>query len=236
MTTRGQDRVVLSSADSDKAHLTEVLWGTPPAAMIEEGLKRLIGRMYSELHRHPTVAEIDEQTYSSAPAPEIAEAITNAARVFRDDIGREPTPFELQAGLNLADTRAALYTYLELEIQVGDRVMWAETDDFGERLHQTINGRDDQIVPVYGTVVGQAQGWTGDQKVERDDGRTVSIARKWLIRVRSLIRGPTSARLVGEGQPFAAVEIARQPAWSTCSADQSNCGASTTGQSCAQRS
>jgi hypothetical protein len=181
MTSWGQNRRGVSSADGDR---TEVLWGTSPEAMIEEGLLRLIGRLYSELHRHPTVAEIDEQTYGSVAAPEIAEALTNAARVFRRDTGRDPTQFELQAGLVLADTRVALITYLELEIQVGDRVMWAETDALGERLHQTIDGRDDMIVPAYGTVVAQPEGWMGQHTIEHDDGATVSIARKWLIRVR----------------------------------------------------
>jgi hypothetical protein len=114
---------------------TELLWGDPPAAMIGEGIQRLFARLYSELRRHPTVAEIDEQTYGPTPAPEIVEGMANAARVFREDIGRDPTPAELQAGLLLADTQAALFTYLELEIQVGDRVMWAERDANGELLH-----------------------------------------------------------------------------------------------------
>lgn len=184
MTSWGRNRRGVSSAAGDTANRTEVLWGTPPAAMIEEGLQCLIGRLYSELHRHPTVAEIDEQAYSSTPAPEIVEAMGHATGVFREDVGRDPTPFELQAGLVLADTQAALVTYLEREIQVGDRVKWAETDPLGERLHQTIDGRDDMIVPIYGTVVAQPQGWTGNQTVERDDGRTVFVARKWLIRVR----------------------------------------------------
>jgi hypothetical protein len=134
------------------------------------------------------VAEIDDQTYSTTPPREIAESMVKAAKAFRDDIGRDPTPFELQAGLVLADTQAALFTYLEREIKVGDRVMWAECDANGERLHQTVDGRDDMIVPVYGTVVAQPEGWTGEHTVERDDGLTATIGRKWLIKVRSLAR------------------------------------------------
>jgi hypothetical protein len=163
----------------------ELLWGEPPAAMIEEGIQRLIARLYTELRRHPTVAEIDEQIYGPTATAEILEAMANAARVFREDVGRDPTAAELQAGLLLADTQGALFTYLELEIQVGDRVMWAQCDDNGKRLHQTIDGRDDMIVPAYGTVTAQPDGWHGDNVIIGDDGRTVTIGRKWLIRVRS---------------------------------------------------
>ena len=151
--------------------------------MIEEGIQRLIARLYTELRRHPTVAEIDERTYCPTAAPEIVEAMANAARVFREDVGREPIPDELQAGLLLADTQAAVFTYLELEIQVGDHVMWAERDDDGQLLHQTLDGRDDMIVPAYGTVTPQPDGWTATTSSPRDDGRTVIIGRKWLIKV-----------------------------------------------------
>jgi hypothetical protein len=89
----------------------------------------------------------------------------------------------VQAGLLMADTETALFVYLELEIQVGDRVMWAEHDDNGEFMHQTLDGRDDMIVPAYGTVTAQPEGWNGDNTITRDDGRTVIIGRKWLIKV-----------------------------------------------------
>jgi len=168
---------------------TELLWGYPPAAMIEEGIQRLIARLYAELRRHPTVAEIDEQIYGPNPAPEIVEAMANAARVFREDVGRDPSPAELQAGLLLADTEATLFTYLELEIQVGDRVMWAECDDNGKLLHQTLDGCDDMIVPAYGTVIAQPEGWHGDNTIIRDDGRIVIIGRKWLIKVPGCVHG-----------------------------------------------
>ena len=164
---------------------TEMLWGEPPAAMIDDAIRRLIARLYSELRRHPTVAEIDEQIYGPTAAPEIVEGMANAARVFREDVGRDPTPAEVQAGLLLADPQAALFTYLEFEIQVGDRVMWAERDATGALLHQTLDGRDDMIVPAYGTVTAQPEGWHGDNTVQRDDGRTVTIGRKWLIKVAS---------------------------------------------------
>jgi hypothetical protein len=129
------------------------------------------------------VVEIDEQISGPTAAPEIVEGMANAARVFREDVGRDPTPAEVQVGLLLADTEVALFTYLELDIQVGDRVMWAERDDNGELLHQTLDGRDDMIVPAYGTVTAQPQGWCGDNTVTRDDGRIVIIGRKWLIRL-----------------------------------------------------
>ena len=90
----------------------------------------------------------------------------------------------MQAGLLLADTQGALFTYLELEIQVGDRVMWAERDDNGQLLHQTLDGCDDVIVLAYGTVTAQPEGWHGDNIITRDNGREVILGRKWLIRVR----------------------------------------------------
>jgi hypothetical protein len=162
----------------------ELLWGEPPAAMIEEGMQRLIARLYRELHHHPTVADIEEHLFGPVMAPEIVDGVADAARVFRQDIGREPSSAELQAGLVLADAQAALFTYVALEIQVGDRVMWAECDANGERLHQTLDGRDDMIVPSYGTVVAQPEGWHADNTVQRDDGRIVTMGRKWLIKVR----------------------------------------------------
>lgn len=171
-------------AEGRVANGAELLWGDPPAAMIEEGMHRLIARLYAELRRHPTVAQIDELIYGPVVAPEIVEAMANAARVFREDVGREPTFAELEAGLLLADSQGALFTYLELEIQVGDRVMWAERDNNGDLLHQTLDGRDDMIVPAYGTVVAQPQGWHADNTIERDDGRTVTLGRSWLIKVR----------------------------------------------------
>jgi len=117
--------------------------------------------------------------------PEITDAIIYAAKVFRQDVGRYPTPTEVLAGLLLVDTEAALLSYVANDIRVGDRVMWAERDDNGQFLHQTLDGRDDMIVPAYGTVVAQPDGWDGDNTVTRDDGRTVIIGRKWLIKVPS---------------------------------------------------
>jgi hypothetical protein len=184
--TPHHDRRYQMTHSSDNG--TEMLWGEPPAAMIDAAIQRLIARLYGELHHHPTVAEIDEHIYGSTVAQEIVEGIANAAKVFREDVGRDPAPAELQAGLLLADTQGALFTYLELEIQVGTRVMWAERDENGELLHQVADGRDDMIVRVYGTVTAQPEGWHGDNTITRDDGRTVVIGRKWLVKVASRIR------------------------------------------------
>lgn len=174
----------VNGAEGHAADGVELLWGEPPAAMIDEAIQHLIARLYADLRRHPTVAEIDEQIYGPDIAPEIVEGMANAARVFREDVGRDPTLAELQAGLVLADTQDALFIYLEREIQVGDRVMWAERDDNGELLHQMLDGRDDMIVPAYGTVTAQREGWHGDNIITCDDGREVILGRKWLIRVR----------------------------------------------------
>lgn len=180
MTHRSQSGT--NFAEGHAANGTELLWGDPPATMIEEGIQCLIARLYRELHRHPTVAEIDERIYCPTPAPEIIEAMANAARVFREDIGRDPTPAELQAWL-LTDTQGALFKYLELEIQIGTRVMWAEHDDDGQLLHQTIDGRDDMVVLACGTVASQPQGWHRDNTITRDDGQPITVGRKWLIKV-----------------------------------------------------
>ncbi len=161
----------------------EILWGYPPADKIDEGIQRLIARLYAELRRYPEVAEIDEHIYGPTTAPEIIEAIADAAKVFREDVGRDPTPAEAQAGLLMADTETALFSYMEHDIRVGDRVMWAERDDNREFLHQTLDGRDDMIVPAYGTVAAQPEGWNGDNTITRDDGRVISMGRKWLIKL-----------------------------------------------------
>ena len=126
----------------------EMIWGGPPAAIIEEGIQRLIARLYGELRRYPTLAEVDEHIYGQTPAPEITEAIIYAAKVFRQDVGRYPTPAEVLAGLLLVDVETALLTYVANDIRVGDRVMWAERDNNGQLLHQTLDGRDDMIVPA----------------------------------------------------------------------------------------
>lgn len=180
----------LSTGDDDvagrrPAHNSGLVWGKPPAAAIDQGIQRLIARLYNELRRHPTAGEIEENIYGPTLAPEIVEAMANAARIFRQGVGRDATPFELYAGLVLADARAAMFNYLEREIQPGDRVMWADCDANGQRLHQTLNGRDDMIVPAYGTVTAQPEGWYGENIITRDDGRRVIIGRSRLIKVRS---------------------------------------------------
>ena len=78
-------------AEDHTANDIELLWGGPPAVMIEEGIQRLIGRLYGDLRRYPTVAEIDEHIYGQTPAPEITEASIYAADVFRRDVGRYPS-------------------------------------------------------------------------------------------------------------------------------------------------
>lgn len=161
----------------------EIMWGNPPAEKIDEGVQRLIARLYTALRRYPDVAEIDEHIYGPTTAPEIVEGIGKAAKVFRNDIGRDPTPAEVQAGLLMADTETALFSYMEHDIGVGDRVVWAEHDGNGEFLRQIRDGRDDALVYAYGTVTAQPEGWHGDNTVQRDDGRIVTIGRKWLIKV-----------------------------------------------------
>ncbi len=175
----GHSGIAFTEAHDD----AEIIWGDPPAEKIDEGVQRLIARLYAELRRYPEVAEIDEHIYGPTTAPEIIEAIADAAKIFREDVGRDPTSAKAQAGLLMADTETALFTYLEHDIQIGDRVVWAEHDDNGEFLHQTLDGCDDMVVPAYGTVTAQPEGWHCDNTITRDDGRTVIIGRKWLIKV-----------------------------------------------------
>ena len=161
----------------------ETLWGDPAATMIEAGVQRLIARLDTTWHRYPAVAEIDEHIYGRTPAPEITEGIIYAAQVFRQDVGRYPTPAEVLAGLLLVDVEIALLTHVANEIRVGDRVMWAEHDDEGEFRRPTREDNDDELVFAYGTVTAQPDGWNGKNIITRDDGRTAVIDREWLVKV-----------------------------------------------------
>jgi len=98
-----------------------ILWGYPAATMIEAGVQRLIARLDNELRRYPTVDEVHEHIYGRTAAPEITEGIIYAANVFRQDVGRYPTPAEVLAGLLLVDTELALLTYVANDIRVGDQ-------------------------------------------------------------------------------------------------------------------
>ena len=160
-----------------------ILWGYPAAAMIDAGVQQLIARLDTELRRYPTVDEVHEHIYGRTPAPEMTEGIIYAANVFRQDVGRYPTPAEVLTGLLLVDTELALFTYIANDIRVGDRVMWPKHDDKGELLHQARNGSDDTLVFAYGTVTAQADGWNGSNIITRDDGRTAVIGREWLIKM-----------------------------------------------------
>jgi hypothetical protein len=106
----------------DEPDDVEVLWGYPPAAMVEAGVQRLIARLDTELYRYPTVAEVDEHIYSSTPAPEITEGIIYAANTFRRDVGRYPTPAEVLAGLLLVDTEMTLLAYIATRFASANRL------------------------------------------------------------------------------------------------------------------
>lgn len=170
-------------AERDHDDSTATLWGYPAATMIEAGVQRLVARLDTEWRRYPTVAEIDEHIYGGAPAPEITEGIVYAAEVFRQDVGRYPTPAEVLAGLLLVDTEIALLTFIANEIRVGDQVMWAEHDDNGDFLRSTREGSDDALMFAYGTVTAQPDGGNGNNIITRDDGRTAVIGREWLIKM-----------------------------------------------------
>ena len=61
--------------------------------------------------------------------------------------------------------------------------MWAERDDNGEFPCATRADDDDLLVFAYGTVTAQPDGWNGKNTITRDDGRTLTIGREWLVRV-----------------------------------------------------
>jgi len=47
----------------------EIRWGNRPGAMIDEGVQRLIDRLYTETRHFPTAAEIKEHLYGPTTAP-----------------------------------------------------------------------------------------------------------------------------------------------------------------------
>jgi hypothetical protein len=176
-------RSVISVAEHDHDDSTVVLWGYPAATMIEAGVQRLIARLDTAWRRYPTVAEIDEHIYGRTPAPEITAGIIYATNIFREDVGRYPTPAEVLAGLLLIDTEIALLTHVANDIRVGDRVMWGEHDDNSQYLRPSREDNDDELVFAYGTVTAQPDGWNGKNIITRDDGRTTVIGREWLVKM-----------------------------------------------------
>ena len=173
----------ISFAERDHDDGNVVLWGYPAATMIDAGVQRLIARLDAELGTYPSPAEIEEHLYGTTAAPEITGALIYAARVFRHDVGRYPTPAEVLAGLLLVDTEMALLIYIANDIRVGYRVMWPEHDDNGVLVRRTRDDSDDPLVFSYGTVTAQPEGWNGHNTITCDDDRTVSIDREWLMKV-----------------------------------------------------
>jgi len=92
--THWSDSGIPLTEDHDDA---EIIWGDPPAAAIEEGLQRLIARLYAELRHHPTVADIDEQTSapqrrrrSSRPSPTRPTSSARTSGVTPPALRRRP--------------------------------------------------------------------------------------------------------------------------------------------------
>lgn len=84
---------------------SEMVWGDSPADALSAGMSQLIQRMHTELGRYPTAAELDAV---KTTAPEMVEAITEAAEIFTTDVGRTPTSGEIAAGLAFSDSEIAL--------------------------------------------------------------------------------------------------------------------------------
>ena len=72
----------------------KILWGDHPRrTRSTEDIQRLIARLYAELRRYPTVAEIGEHILRPHHrAGDRRAPSANAARVFREDVGRGPIP------------------------------------------------------------------------------------------------------------------------------------------------
>jgi hypothetical protein len=89
---------------------SEMVWGDSPADALSAGMSQLIQRMQRDMGRSPTVNEIDAV---KTTAPEMVEAITEAAEMFTADIGRPPTSGEIDAGLAFADSKVALESHAD---------------------------------------------------------------------------------------------------------------------------
>jgi hypothetical protein len=77
-----------------------MVFGDAPAGALAEGLNSLIERLAADLGRIPTVEEVDALKSS---APEVLAAIEEARKVFRCDMGRDPSAEEIAAGLAFVD-------------------------------------------------------------------------------------------------------------------------------------
>ncbi len=99
---------------------TDMRWGDGPGDELCAGLAALIARLRTELDRYPSIAEINAQKRT---AWEMRRALRAAATVFREDLGRPPTRWEVEAGLNFADTAIALEAAVSADISVGDTVL-----------------------------------------------------------------------------------------------------------------
>jgi hypothetical protein len=120
---------------------TEMIFGDGPADALAAGLHALIGRLRADLGRFPTLAEVDQ---IKASAPEMVAAIAEAAEVFCQDIGRNPSAAELAAGLAFIDTAITLDEIERAEIGVGDVVrfaLWRVTgSDGGREMDRFVDG------------------------------------------------------------------------------------------------
>ena len=91
---------------------TGLIWGDQPADMIDDGMERLIARLYLEKHRLPTVGELDALKFGADKPAELVFAIKEASRVFTEDVDREPLAEEILAGLNFSTSEVALDAFV----------------------------------------------------------------------------------------------------------------------------
>lgn len=119
---------------------SEMLWGDAPADRIDEGVHAVITRLRLDLGRFPTLGELDE---ARVDAPEMAEAVAKARKVFAEDIEREATDAEVAAGLRFSDSGIALDSEIRADIKPGDVIrfaLWRQDGDGWTVVDHTEDG------------------------------------------------------------------------------------------------
>lgn len=161
---------------------TELLWGDAPADCLDAGLDRLIARLRGELGRFPTVAEVDAL---KATAPEMAEAIAKAKKVFAEDVERDMLDVELEAGLRFADTEIALDSAMRRDVVVGDLIRWGLWEDRGFYREITTIAEAAVLEIVERELISK---WTGKpylkvMYVVEHDGARIDVGPEWATKV-----------------------------------------------------
>lgn len=134
---------------------SDMRWGDQPADELCAGLAALIERLRRELGRFPGIAEIEAQKRT---AWEMRRALRAATAAFRQDLGRPPSRWEIEAGLNFADTAIALEAAVSADLSVGDHVLLSAPGQEGvSAAVVSIEWSDDDLGAAEVLVAVQAQ-------------------------------------------------------------------------------